>query len=95
MAAVIEVKYFNSFVLKKASSPDVADTEAVGLWNGSTGIPRGLGGYPVRTIGSSNWNLEEARIRGGYNNTSVDFGVKAYLSEEEPNGSIRSNSLIY
>ena len=30
----------------------------------------------------SNWVIEESRIRGGYNNTQVDFGVRAYLMEE-------------
>jgi len=41
------------------------------------------------------WVIEESRIKGGYNNTSVSFGAKAYLVEEEPNGSRRANSLIY
>jgi len=27
----------------------------------------------------SNWVIEESRIRGGFNNASVDFGVRAYL----------------
>ena len=31
---------------------------------------------------NKDWHIEEARIRGGYNNTSVDFGVKAYLVED-------------
>jgi hypothetical protein len=98
MGAVIEVKYFNSFVLKKTSKD--AGTESVPVWNGSPGAPTQLSGYPVLdsvTAGfdNNNWNIEESRIRGGYNNTSVDFGVKAYLTEEEPNGSTRGNSLIY
>ena len=25
------------------------------------------------------WYIEESRIRGGYNNTSTDYGVKAYI----------------
>jgi len=33
---------------------------------------------------ASDWLIEESRIRGGYNNTSVDFGVKAYIVEDEP-----------
>lgn len=41
------------------------------------------------------WYIEEARIRGGYNNTSVDFGVKAYIVEDNNNQQNRSNSLIY
>lgn len=96
MAAVIEVKYFNSFVLKK-TSVDLGN-DAVAAWNGSPGVPSEAGGYPVESstnVGSSNWNLEESRIRGGYNNPSVDLGVRAYLAEEEPNGAIRDNSLIY
>jgi hypothetical protein len=94
MGAIIEVKYFNSFVLKKVNTNVPVQ---VPLWNGSLGIPVDLGGYPVNTtsIGGPNWAIEEARIRGGYNNTNVDYGVRAYLVEEEPNASTRSNSLIY
>ena len=47
-----------------------------------------------RTTGED-WFIEEARIKGGYNNTSVDFGVKAYAVEENPAGETRSNALIY
>jgi len=43
----------------------------------------------------ADWYIEEARIRGGYNNTTVDFGVKAYLVEDNNNQQNRSNSLIY
>jgi len=41
------------------------------------------------------WQVEEARIRGGYNNTSTSLGIKAYLVEEEPQATIRFNTLIY
>ena len=44
---------------------------------------------------ASDWYIEESRIRGGYNNTSVEPGVKAYLVESEPNASFRVNSMIY
>jgi len=44
---------------------------------------------------SSDWILEESRIRGGYNNTSVDFGVKAYAVDEEPAQSHKFSSLIH
>ncbi len=94
--AVVEVKYFNSFVLKKTT---ITASKKI-IWNGSFGIPKDLGGYsrtfnPDSTNNTNNWIIEEARIRGGYNNTSVDLGVKAYLVEDEPNAVIRSNSLIY
>jgi hypothetical protein len=91
MGAVLEVKYFNSFVLKKTTS------EQQPVWNGSLGIPNNLGGYKVVTdvVEPENWAIEEARVRGGYNNTSVDYGAKAYLVEEDESASFRINSLIY
>jgi hypothetical protein len=53
-------------------------------------IPAAYDSTPV-----SDWYVEEARIRGGYNNTSVDFGVKAYLVEDSITQQHRFNSLIY
>ena len=95
MGAVIEVKYFNTFLLKKTNTNSPVEVPA---WNGSTGIPASVGGYPqiqnISTAGS-NWVIEESRIRGGFNNTNVDYGVRAYLVEDEPNGAVRGNSLIY
>ena len=62
------------------------------MWNGSKGdntMPQGS------VPNNKEWFAEEARIKGGYNNTSVSFGAKAYLIEEEPNASRRNNALIY
>ena len=89
--AVIEVKYFNTFLLKKTSKAEEP------IWNGSYGIPSDIGGYPVvsNINETSNWAIEESRIRGGYNNTTVDFGVKAYIVEDEPNQAIKASGLIY
>jgi len=93
MAATIEVKFFNSFLLKKTIK------NGVPIWNGSTGVPEGVAGSnPVSDTGNSqddSYYVEEARIRGGYNNTNVSYGVRAYLVEDEPKSSIRFNSLIY
>jgi len=92
MGAVIEVKYFNTFILKKTISDDEP------IWNGSFGVPTTVpGSYPVvnNTGQNADYAIEESRIRGGYNNTTVDFGVKAYIVEDERNGSYRSSSLIY
>jgi hypothetical protein len=36
MAAIIEVKYFNSFLLKKT----IGSSNKLPLWNGSRGIPK-------------------------------------------------------
>ena len=53
-------------------------------------------GYPSSASDADDdWLIEESRIRGGYNNTSVDFGVKAYLVEDEPTQSHRLSSLIH
>ena len=97
MAAIVEVKYFNSFLLKK-TAPQNADDTTPPVWNGSTGVPTGIAGaYPQvsNAVQADSWAIEEARIRGGYNNVIVDLGVKAYLVETEPNASFRTNSMIY
>ena len=90
--AIIEVKYFNTFLLKKT-----VDNGKNVLWNGSFGIPESIGGYPATAANEKpdSWVIEESRIRGGYNNTSVDFGAKAYIVEEEPQGTRRFNAIIY
>ncbi len=84
MSATLNIKYFNSFWLKKIDSIVQADpvNEVI--------VP---GGYAFSN--ANDWFIEEARIRGGYNNTSVDFGVKAYLVEEETRQQHRFNSIIY
>ena len=58
MPALIEVKYFNSFVLKKTiNASDV-------VWNGSTGNPNAKGGYPQSaTTDDNQWAIEESRIK--------------------------------
>ena len=92
MAAIIEVKFYNTFLLKKT-----VNSASQPIWDGSRGIPVSLGGYPREGVvnADDNWSIEESRIRGGYNNTNVDYGVKAFLVEDFPAASIRSNSLIY
>jgi len=95
MAAIIEVKYFNSFLLKKTIKADYTP-----VWNGSYGIPGynpGEAGVTTNAIidANRNWMIEESRIDGGYNNSSVGYGPKAYLVEEEPNSTVRTNALIY
>ncbi len=101
MGAILEVKYFNSFQLKKTHTGTPASTDPP-VWDGSTGVPVGEGGSYPQTVSpvdvdahNVRWVIEEARIRGGYNNTNIDYGVRAYLVDEEPNGSTRGNALIY
>ena len=84
--AIIEVKYFNTFLIKKLTTV----VAATGLTPPYAGVPADYIATPA-----TDWYVEESRIRGGYNNTSVDFGVKAYLDEENPLQQNRFNSLIY
>ena len=44
---------------------------------------------------ANDWLLEESRIRGGYNNKSVDFGPKAYLVEDDTKQSHKFSGLIH
>lgn len=97
MAAVVEVKYFNTFILKKVFAGGNTP-----VWGGSFGIPTTIDGdntgYPISTVVPSTtkeWFIEEARIRGGYNNLTVDFGVKAYIVDATNTAAIRSSALIY
>jgi len=41
------------------------------------------------------WHIEESRIKGGFNDKSVDFGVRAHLVDDEYASRIRSNAMIY
>ena len=158
MAAVLEIKYFNSFWLKKMESitriknttgildgnvststlilTEVNDFIGVGqqvTGSPSSGIttnpppvvvyvngvtitldtPQSLtsgeeltfgpitnfdhipAAYPSNETEGIDWYIEEARIRGGYNNTIVDLGVKAYIVEDVAGQQHRSNSIIY
>ena len=44
---------------------------------------------------AQDWYIEEARLRGGYNNVSTDLGVKAYIVEDVTSRQNRTSSLIY
>jgi len=72
------------------------------VWNGSRGNNTYTGGASPVPISSSPattnvnaWTVEESRIRGGFSNTDVGYGAKAYLVEDEPSGSRRNNAMIY
>ncbi len=105
MSATTEVQYFNSFLLKKVATGvgDDIRSQSSGAavwpglsWNGIEGYPK----FPLYVMVSEGyqtkyWYIEESRIRGGYNNTSVDFGAKAYITESEDSELILSNGIIY
>jgi len=120
MGATIELKYFNTFWLKRIRKITTAISGDSGVHAPEQGsikptfndpeIPENLPlsfTYKLEPDGpllvedtsgganSDNWAIEESRIKGGYNNTSVDFGVKAYLVEDEPAQQLKPSSLIY
>ena len=41
------------------------------------------------------YHVEESRIKGGFNETSMDYGVKAYTTDDEYAPRRRSNAMIY
>jgi len=86
MSAIIEVKYFNSFLLRKTVTADNAIPPNVPVWYKTSGLSANS---------TRNWIIEESRIRGGYNNTFVDLGTKAYLVADNNKGSIVKSGLIY
>jgi len=106
MAAIIEVKYFNSFWLKKVEKDTSAPpSTSEPVWPGLDWNPFGYPTFPVNASSSTsagtepvynyNWYIEEARIKGGFNNVMVAQGVRAYLNDETPAQDVRSSSLIY
>ena len=112
----IDIKYFNSFVLKKTVNNQnlpfpnsQANRKSV-----FTGLPWNPSGYPAFIVSRAddvrvgkarhtdtiaenerNWIIEEARIRGGYNNTGVGYSPRAYLREDVNEGKVKNNALIY
>ena len=85
--AIIEVKYFNTFLIKKIKDIVTASTQPTAPF---ANVPGGF-----TPVAADDWYIEESRIRGGYNNTSVDIGVKDYLVSEEDVQQRRGNTLIY
>ena len=63
---------------------------AGGITTGTPDPATGAGYIDNNTY--EDWFVEESRIKGGFNNTSVDFGNKAYIVEEESKQIRRKNS---
>jgi len=85
MAATLEVKYFNTFWLKKIKA--VTDDASADVYQ----IPKNY----TSSSNTDDWYIEESRIRGGYNNTSAGYGAKAYIVEEDAINQNLFSSLIY
>jgi len=108
MSYTIEVKYFNSLVLRKTVEAEPTRNQT-GSWPvlpwepsflDSTGTLRSYADFPWGTHGtdaeeSLNWYIEEARIKGGFNNSIMELGVRAYSVNRSTTQNDRSNSLIF
>ena len=47
------------------------------------------------SIHTERYLIEESRIKGGFNETSMDLGVRAYLADDEYSVVYRKNAMIY
>jgi hypothetical protein len=102
----INVKYFNSFVLKKNINAITSGRAAYAPV--FSGLPWDPAGYPsfsasgfaspsgrIANNSVRNWIIEESRLKGGFNETQTGYGVRAYLREDSNEGKVRENALIY
>jgi len=87
MGATLELKYFNSYWVKKLSNVVDANPQPTAPY---ANVPQAYA-----NDNTNDWFVEEARIRGGYNNTITDLGVKAHIVEDNPKNQHRFNTLIY
>ena len=99
----IEVDFYNTYIIRKvATSYQPYNTSNSFGGFGTIYAYPGIAtpgvcddGLNVTYSSTKNWFAEEARIRGGFNNTITDLGVRAYLDEEFPDQQRRINTLIY
>jgi len=94
MGAALEIDFFNSYIVRK----NIGDVNNATYWTDRVFSWPAIA-YGVNVTLANNQNLqyyfEESRIRGGYNNTATDKGVRAYLDEEDPLQQTREATLIY
>lgn len=97
MSFRLEIKYFNSFVIRKT----IASVAGDAVWAGDPSNPKFYPAFPVEADGlNSNviaydWFAEESRIRGEFNGDEVNLGVRAYLANEEKNFDRRPSTIIW
>jgi hypothetical protein len=92
MAITIDVNYFNSFYLKRVYGTATGGNIPYAT---NQGQRAGTWETPIVSNPAQDYYVEESRIRGGYNNTSMDYGVKAYIVEDNDSQQRLGNSLIY
>ena len=89
---IVERLSNTQFVVDPEPTPAITNVTSfeLGPIDDFTNIPKAYTGDVA-----DDWYIEESRIRGGYNNTTVDFGVKAYAVDEVKQGETRVNAMIY
>jgi len=89
---IVERVSGTEFVVDPEPTPVITNVTSfeLGPIDDFTNIPKAYTGNVA-----DDWYIEESRIRGGYNNTTVDFGVKAYAVDEVKQGETRVNAMIY
>ena len=95
MSAIVEIDFFNSYIVRRAAAEEQTTLEWFSfapyfMWKSSFNVS-----LDSQVSAYFNWYFEESRIRAGFNNTSTDQGVKAYLDEEYPLQQRRISTLIY
>ena len=51
--------------------------------------------YTLNTPSANEWHIEESRIKGGFNESAIDYGPKAYAVDKKYNRKHRENAMIY
>ena len=81
------------------SSTTLQITPAQKLEKGVTLTFSNVNPYPSGTTTSQpadkEWHIEESRVKGGFNEKTVDFGAKAYAVDKKYNRNHRKNAMIY
>ena len=108
MGYIQKVKYYNAFLLRKFINPAFGyeSWPSLPYYNGLYGLtyPSFLGvTYPTFPTGGGiyddysklNWYVEEARIKGGYNNTYIGQAARAYLTQDNSFSKRQPTNLIY
>lgn len=106
MGYIQKVKYYNAFLLRKFINPafNYESWPSLPYYDSLYGLtyPSFLGvNYPTFPLGPPkdtsklNWYVEEARIKGGYNNTSIGQAARAYLTQDNSFSKRQPTNLIY
>ncbi len=93
-----EPTYINPATGLAVTYPPFAFENAYAAVARPPGVMQAMGdgiGLGNALLGCAHWYLEEATIKGGFNNTRVTLGVRAYTVDENPVGQDRSFSLIH